>query len=60
MEQEYFHCNNKSLCAYLIKHGSKFIGTDIVDNGYVYVFVNDDTINANIKSYTTELNLCMF
>ncbi len=60
MEQEYFRCNNKALSSYLIKHGSKFIGTDVVENTYVYVFVKDAALEANLIAYATDLNLCMF
>ena len=41
MKDKFFYCKSKRLFDYLVKHGSKFVKSDMLDGTFVYVFEND-------------------
>ena len=43
-----FYCKGKQLADYLIKHGSKLIE---IDKNNIYIFVNDESIDNNLKQW---------
>ena len=55
-----FYCKGKQLSDYLIKHGSKFIGTENVNGVLCYVFESDDTIDDNLNRFEIDRKRCMF
>ena len=52
-----FYCKGKRLADYLIKHGSKLVK---VENGNVYVFEKDETIDINLEKWEIDKKRCLF
>lgn len=60
MDNKLFYCKGKRLADYLIKHGSKFIGSENHEGNIVYVFENDNSINDNIDKWESDVKKCLF
>lgn len=60
MNDKVFYCKGKRLADYLIKHGSKFIGSDERDGHIVYVFENDSSIDENLDKWEADVKRCLF
>lgn len=52
-----FYCKGKQLADYLVLHGSKLLR---VENGSVYIFENDKTINDNLEQWEMDKKRCLF
>lgn len=60
MEDKFFYCKSKRLANYLIKHGSVFIETGEYKGYFAYIFVDDDSINANLDKWKADMKKCLF
>ena len=60
MKDKFFYCNSKRLFDYLVKHGSKFVKSDMLDGTFVYVFENDDSIDVNLNLWESNMKKCLF
>lgn len=60
MKDEFFYCKSKRLFDYLVKHGSKFVKSDMLDGAFVYVFKNDDSIDVNLNLWESNMKKCLF
>jgi len=52
-----FYCKGKQLADYLIKHGSKLIR---IDNGNIYVFESDDSIDKGLEQWEIDKKKYLF
>lgn len=60
MDKELFYCKGKRIADYLIKNGSKFVGTEQREGFLVYVFEKDDTIFESLDKLGIDMERCMF
>ena len=60
MKDKFFYCKSKRLFDSLVKNGSKFVKSDMLDGTFVYVLEYDDSIDVNLNLWESNMKKCLF